>query len=102
MLAVDVLLNLGLLDVLDVGLARIEHRNFFGIGIESSDFVAGFGKAEAEGKADISAANDADFKLGAFEEFGFTVDCHLSLRRAPRIFWGCCRPKAGRTGTCKY
>ena len=27
-LAVDVLLNLGLLDVLDVGLAGIEHRNF--------------------------------------------------------------------------
>ncbi len=88
MLAVDVLLNLGLLDVLDVGLACVEHRNFFGIRIESGDFVAGFGKTEAEGKSDIAAADDADAKLGTFEEFGFTLDCHLSLRRAPRYFGG--------------
>ena len=95
-LAVDVLLNLGLLDVLDVGFARIEHRNFLGIGVESGDFVAGFGKAKAQGKADISAANDADFQLSAFEKFGFAVDCHLSLRRAPDYFGGATTGRQGR------
>src|SRR5579872_1889775 len=92
-LAVDVLLNLGLLNVLDVGLARIEHRDLFGIGIESCHFVTGFGETEAEGKADISAADDAYFELATFEKFGFTVAWHLSLRRAPKIVGGAARPK---------
>ncbi len=52
MLAVDVLLNLGLLDVLDVRFAGVEQGNFGGIGIETGDFVAGFGKAKSQGKAD--------------------------------------------------
>jgi hypothetical protein len=88
--------------VLDVGLAGIEHRNFFGIGIESGDFVAGFGETEAERKADISAADDADFQLGTFEKFGFTVACPLSLRRAPDDIWGWCGPKGREIGTVQY
>src|SRR5260370_14984150 len=40
--AVDELLNLILLNVLYVRLAGVEHRDFGGIGIETSDPVAGF------------------------------------------------------------
>ena len=93
MLAVDELLDFGLRDVLDVGLARVEHGHFFRVGVKSGDFVAGFGKAQPQGEADVSAANDGDFELRAFEKLGFSIDCH-ELRRAPRIFLGMhARPK---------
>ena len=76
MLAVHKLLNLGLLNVLDVGLAGIEHGHFFGIGVKTRNFVAGFGEAQGQRQSHISAANDAYFELGAFEKFGFPVDGH--------------------------
>ncbi len=88
MLAVDELLDFGLGNVLDVGLAGVEHRDFLGIGVKSGDFVAGFGEAQTQGEADVSAANDGYFELGAFEKLGFSIDWHES-RRAPRYFWGC-------------
>ncbi len=76
MLGIDELLDLGLRDVLDVGLAGVQHGHLFWIGVESGDFVARFGEAQAQREADVSAANDGDFELGAFEKFGFTIDCH--------------------------
>ena len=62
-LAVDELLDFGLWDVLDIRLARVEHRHLFRVGVKSGDLVARFGEAQSEGEADVSAANDADFKL---------------------------------------
>jgi len=102
MLAVDELLDFGLRDVLDVGLARVEHGHFLGIGVKSSDFVARFGEAQAQGEADVSASHDANFELGTFEKLGFSIDCH-ELRRAPRIFFGGTTGRtAGNARTIQY
>src|SRR4029077_5947588 len=79
------LLNLVLRNMLDVGLAGIEHLDLLGVGIKSGDFVAGFGEPQAQGQADVSTADDGNLQLAAFEEFGFPVDWH-DLRRAPDIF----------------
>ncbi len=83
MLAVHELLNFCLLNVLDVGLAGVEHGNFFGIGVEPCDLVARFRKAQGQRQSHIAAANDADFKLGAFKKLGFPIDRHV-FRRTPR------------------
>ena len=45
---VHVLLNLGLLDMFDVGFSGVQQPYFFGIGIESGDLVAGFREAQGE------------------------------------------------------
>jgi hypothetical protein len=70
--------------VFDVGFAGIQHANFFGIGIESSDLVAGFGKTEGEGKADIATTNDGDFQLAAFEKFWSSIRSH-EVKKAPNL-----------------
>jgi hypothetical protein len=62
--------------VFDVGPAGIQHANFFGIGVKSSDLVAGFGKTEREWEPNVAAANDGDFQLAAFEEFGSSIRSH--------------------------
>ncbi len=80
--AVDELLDLVLRNVLDVGLTGIEHRHFVGIGIKSCDSVPRFGEAQRQGQADVAAANDSHFELGAFEKLGFPVDGH-EFRRTP-------------------
>src|SRR2546430_2389989 len=81
-LAVDELLDLVLRNVLDVGLAGIEHGHLAGIGIESRDFVPRFGEAHRQGQADVAAANDSHFELAAFEKLGFPVNGH-EFRRIP-------------------
>ena len=59
--AVDELLNFGLLDVLDVGFAGVEHGNFGGIGVKAGDFVAGFCEAQRQGQAHVTATDDRHF-----------------------------------------
>ncbi len=77
MFAIHKLLNLGLLDVLDVRFAGVEHgETFLEIGIETRNSVPGFRKAQRQRQSHIAAANDAYFKLGAFKKFGFPVDWH--------------------------
>ena len=44
MFAIHELLNFGLLNVLNVGFAGIEHGDFFGIGIKTCNFVTRFRK----------------------------------------------------------
>jgi hypothetical protein len=85
-LGVDELLDLGLLDMLDVRLPGIEHVHFVRIGVESRDFVARFRETQGQRQSNVSAANDGDFQLSAFEEFGFPVYGH-ELRRSPNHFW---------------
>jgi len=80
--AVDELLDLVPRNVLDVGLAGIELGHFVGIGIKSRDFVARFGEAQRQGQADVAAANDSHFEVGAFEKLRFPVDWH-EFRRTP-------------------
>ncbi len=58
---IDELLDLVLRNVLDVGLAGIEHGHLGGIGVKSRDFVPRFGKAQRQRQAHIAAANDAYF-----------------------------------------
>jgi len=84
MAAVHKLLDFRLLDMFDVGFASVQHANFFGISIKSGDLVAGFGKAKGEGKADVAAANDADFELAAFKEFGSSIRSHEG-KQAPNL-----------------
>ena len=74
--AVHELLDFCLRDVFDVGFAGVQHANFFGIGVKSSDLVTGFSKAKSERKADVATANDGDFELAAFEKFGSSVRSH--------------------------
>ena len=76
----DKLLDLVLGDVLDVRAAGIEHVDFVRVGVESGDFVAGFGKAQSQRQANVAAADDSYFELGAFEELGFSFDGHGSSR----------------------
>ena len=61
MAAVDELLNFILTDVLDIGLARIEHGDFGRVGIKTGDFMAGFGKAQGQGQTHVTAADDSNF-----------------------------------------
>jgi hypothetical protein len=49
--------------------------------------VARFRETQGQRQPNISAANDGDFQLSAFEEFGFPVYWH-ELRRSPSHFWG--------------
>src|SRR5580700_10266729 len=74
--AVHELLDFRLGDVLDVGPAGVQHANFFGIGVESSDLVAGFSEAEGEREADVATSNNGDFQLAAFEELGSSIRSH--------------------------
>ncbi len=83
--AVDELLDLVLRNVLDVGLSGIEHRHFVRINIKPRDFVPRFGEAQCQGQADVAAANNSHFELGAFKEFGFPVDWH-GFRRTPLFY----------------
>src|SRR5207302_10329049 len=76
----DKLLDLVLGDVLDVRAAGIEHVDFVRVGVESGDFVAGFGKAQSQRQANVAAADDSYFALGAREELGFSFDGHGSSR----------------------
>ena len=48
-------------NVSDVALAQVELGRFFGIAVEANDLEAGFGKAEAQGKTDVTKAEDADY-----------------------------------------
>jgi hypothetical protein len=73
-------------DMLDVRLSRIEHVHFIRVGVESRDFVARFRETQCQREANVSAANDGDFQLSAFEKFGFPVYGH-ELRRSPNYFW---------------
>ena len=59
--AVDELLNLGLLYVFDVRFAGVEHGNLGGIGIETGDFVAGFGKTQSQGESHVTASDNSNF-----------------------------------------
>ena len=86
MLAVHKLLNLVLRDVLDVGLAGVQHLHFFGVGIEPRHLMAGFGEPEAQRQAYVSTADNGNLQLGAFEKLGFPVAWH-NLLRTPRFFW---------------
>jgi hypothetical protein len=82
--AVHKLLDFRLLDMFDVGFAGVQHANFFGISVKSGDLVAGFGKAKGERKADVAAANDGDFELAAFKEFGSSIRSHEG-KQAPNL-----------------
>ena len=83
MLAVDELLDLILGNMLDIGFACIEHVHFGGVSVKSRNFMSRFGKSQRQRQAHIPAADDSDFELIAFEEFGFSVNWH-GLRCAPR------------------
>src|SRR5437762_10595262 len=75
--AVHELLNLGLGNVLDIGLSRIEHGNFRGVSVKASDSVPGFSKANRQRKSYVTASDNSNFKLRTFEEFWFPFDRHL-------------------------
>jgi len=45
--------------------------------------MAGFGETKSKGKSNISATDDCNFYLSAFEEFWFPVRRHLK-KIAPR------------------
>jgi len=61
MTAVDELLDFGLLDMLNVGLAGIQHGDFRGIGVKAGDLVASFGKTERQGKSYVTASDNSNF-----------------------------------------
>jgi hypothetical protein len=44
-----------------------------------------FGEAECQGKSNVSASNDSDLELSAFEEFRSSIRCHV-VEIAPRSF----------------
>ena len=61
MAAVDELLDFGLLDMLNVGLAGIQHGDFRGIGVKAGDLVARFGKTERQGQTYVTASDNSNF-----------------------------------------
>src|SRR5258708_17959649 len=76
--AVDELLDLCLLDVLDIGPPCIQHVHFGGIGVESGHLVPCFRKTQRQRQAYISTSDDGDLKLGALEELRFPINWHES------------------------
>ena len=62
--------------MLDVRAAGIEHLDFARIGVKTSDLMTGFGKAQGQRQANVAAADDSDFQMSAFEEFGFPLNGH--------------------------
>src|SRR5215471_6222880 len=86
--------------MLDVGAAGIEHGNFIRVGVKSSDFVARFGKAQAQRQADVAAADDSYLELGAFEELRLSFDGHGSSRTPGYLIFqrlSCVRMSVNRT-----
>jgi hypothetical protein len=71
--------------MLDVGFSCVEHAHFVRISVESRDLVASFRETQSEWQSHISATNDGDLQLSAFEKFGFPVYWH-ELRRSPNHF----------------
>src|SRR3989442_943868 len=63
------LLDFVLRNVLDLGLPRVDYRQFLGINIKTRDFVPCFGEAQRQRRMDVTAANDPNLELGAFEKF---------------------------------
>src|SRR5262249_10926346 len=84
MLAVHVLLNFCLWDVLDVRAARIQHGNFRWVRVESCDLVSRFRKAQRQRQSDVSATDDANLELGTFKKFWLSINWHNS-RTAPFV-----------------
>ncbi len=84
--AIDELLDLRLRNMLDIRPPRIQHVHFVGIGIESRHLVPRFRKTQRQRQPHVSASNDGDLELGAFEELRFPVSWHES-RRTPKLFW---------------
>ncbi len=76
MFRADVLLDSGTGDVPDVALALIELLDLAGIGVEANHAVPSFGKAQSQGQPDVTAADNPDFELRAFEKFRFPLDKH--------------------------
>jgi hypothetical protein len=77
MAAVNVLLNLVRLNVLDVRLAGIQHVNFFGIGVKTGDLVPGLCKTKRQRESDVAASDNANLQLGTFEKLWLSVRRHV-------------------------
>ena len=55
------LLNLRARYVTDIALAFVELADFVGIGIETDDAVAGFGKSQTQRQSHVAASDHPDF-----------------------------------------
>src|SRR5262249_52128556 len=74
--AVDVLLDLGLLDMLDVRPPGIEHPCLFRVGIKPCHSVSGLGETQGQWEPDVSTSDDSYFQLCSLEEFRSPVTWH--------------------------
>src|SRR4029077_18933365 len=80
-------------NVLNVGLPAVELLDFSRVGIESGDAMPSLGKSQPQWESHLSAANNSDAELRAFEKFRLTIGRHRCLFQLLKNFHDCC-PRA--------